>query len=188
MDFPPFGKSDQPHKNWDLNSYARLVTEVLSYFSIKETNVIGHSFGGRVGIVLASQTNTVKRLVLISSAGIKPRRNIFYHIKRLAYYRAKAKGRPLEKYYSADYKAMPDELKGVFSRIVCEDLSEKLKKIFCPVLVFSGNRDKETPMYMAKKINKIIPNSRLVRLNGDHFVFLREKLLIANEIDNFLEG
>ena len=42
--------------------------------------LIGHSFGGRVGILYASR-NRVGKLVLVDAAGVKPRRSLKYYLK-----------------------------------------------------------------------------------------------------------
>ena len=73
VDFPGFGKSDFPPSNFVLDNYKNLIVGILQAENIDNVNVIAHSFGGRVAILLASSTNYVNKLILVDSAGIKPR-------------------------------------------------------------------------------------------------------------------
>ena len=40
-----------------------------------------HSHGGRISIILASKYNIVKKLILIDSAGLIPKRKVSYYVK-----------------------------------------------------------------------------------------------------------
>ena len=54
--------------------YAHLIIHFLRELNIKKPNIIAHSFGGRIAILLNSIYNiNFKNLILIDSAGIKPK-------------------------------------------------------------------------------------------------------------------
>ena len=60
-----------------------------------------------------------------------------------------------------------------FVNVVNQDLTEYFKKISCDTFIFWGDKDASTPLYMAKKLNKIINNSELyIVRNGGHFSYL----------------
>ena len=75
----------------------------------------------------------------------------------------------LDSFGSSDYKQLDDKMKAIFVKVVNEDLKEDAKQITIPTMIVWGKNDKETPVGMGKKFNKIIKNSRLVILNGGHY-------------------
>jgi len=86
MDLPGFGQSDVPPQNWGSFEYAEFVKKFLDNFTIDKIILIGHSFGGRISIILASKYKTlVDKLILIDSAGIIPKRTIKYYTKVYSY-------------------------------------------------------------------------------------------------------
>lgn len=190
LDFPGFNKSDIPNENFCLDDYVKVVRELLQFLKIEKTFVVAHSFGGRVAIKLASSTSTVQKLVLVDSAGLKPRFSLIRYLKIRCYKFLKwlkSKNiikRDLNKFGSEDYKNLPSSMKKVFVRVVNEDLSCYLKNITCPTLLVWGKKDKATPLYMAKKMKRKIKDSGLVVYkNAGHFSYLdnyNEFLLVIN--------
>ena len=87
----------------------------------------------------------------------------------------------LEKYGSADYKALDGVMKETFVKVVNENLYSHFKKIAMPTLILWGEKDKETPLYMAKKLKRIIKNSSLYVIKGTgHFSYLeRPDIFVA---------
>lgn len=194
LDFPGFGNSDLPGADFTLDDYEKIIVEMLEYLHLEKVNVVAHSFGGRVALLLASSTNYVDKLVLVDSAGIKPKFSItkFFRQKRYKFLKFLAKKgiikRDLSNFGSEDYRALPDQLKPIFVRIVSRDLTECLGKIKCPTLIIWGEKDTSTPLYMARKMNKKIADSGLVVFkNAGHFSYLdnHDDFLII--VDNFLK-
>lgn len=71
MDFPGFGGSEQPPESFTLHDYYKIVSQLLEVENLQSVNVVAHSFGGRVAIMLASlKPQKVNKLVLVDSAGI----------------------------------------------------------------------------------------------------------------------
>ena len=54
FDFPGFGESDEPSEPWRPADYARFFCKFMEALGIDEAALIGHSYGGRVIIKLAS--------------------------------------------------------------------------------------------------------------------------------------
>lgn len=171
VDFAGFGNSDEPKKSWTIYDYANSIKALIKHENLNEPIVLGHSFGGRVGIILASEQET-RGLVLIDSAGLKPRRKINYYVSVYKYKIRKKLGLNVEKYGSKDYKTLSLVMRETFVKVVNEYLENLLGKIYCPTIILWGKNDKETPLYMAKKLNKRIKNSAQIVLDGGHFSFL----------------
>ena len=194
LDFPGFGGSDLPDKNWKLDDYVKIIEELLNAEHLKKINIVSHSFGGRVAISFASKhKNLTNKLVLVDSAGIKPKFNLFKSFKILRYkflkklVKAKIIKRDLSGFGSRDYKAMPEELRPVFNKIVNQDLTNNAKQIDSPTLIIWGKDDKDTPMYMAKKLHKCIKDSAIITLEGGHFAYLNNADKFSIIVNEFLK-
>lgn len=171
LDFPGFGKSSIPTPDWGIYEYATCVKVFMSELEINKPIIIGHSFGGRVGIILASE-GLPSKLILVDSAGVKPKFSFNKSLKIFGYKFKKIFGLKRDDCGSADYKALPLEMRSVFVKVVNTHLNKLLEKIKIPTLIIWGESDGETPMYMAKKLNKKIEDSGLAVLkNCGHYCF-----------------
>lgn len=180
VDFPGFGQTPEPKTVYGVADYAKEVEDLIWSLGIGELSVIGHSFGGRVAIALSNRTNVkIKKLVLVDSAGVIPRRGFRYWYKVKKYKRIKKfveDGKlPMERlklYGSKDYQESTAIMKRTFVKVVNEDLLPVAKKVQIPTLLVWGSKDKDTPMYMAKKLHRAINNSQLVVYNAGHYSYL----------------
>ncbi|MBU1628292.1 alpha/beta hydrolase, partial [bacterium] len=72
VDLPGFGLSDIPDLSWDSIDFANVIKNFIEGLDLKDTIIVGHSFGGKIAVLTANRTHgNVKKLVLIDSAGIK---------------------------------------------------------------------------------------------------------------------
>ena len=172
FDFPPFGNSSEPPCDWSLSTYSNMVIACLKSLGIEKASFIGHSFGGRVCIDIASRTDMADRVVLVDAAGLRPKLTLKKLINKFRFRLAKKRGKDTSRFYSPDYKALSENMRAVFSRVVSEDLTGRLKDIKSQTLIIWGKDDKETPMYMARKLHRKISGSGLVVLDGGHFAYL----------------
>ncbi len=186
LSFPPFGLSDMPPSDWNLSDYSALTLSLLDKLSLDKVILIGHSFGGRVALdIAANAPGRTEKLVLVDSAGLKPRRGLIYRLKRLRFRMAKKLGRPTKKFYSPDYLALPESMRGIFGRIVANDQTEDISKIKCPTLVFWGNRDRETPMYMCRRFIKKFGGKAII-LSGGHFAYAEDHIRFVTALGGFV--
>lgn len=185
LDFAGFGQSDQPSGAWTIYDYADCVTTLISALCVNSVTAIGHSFGGRVGIILASK-NIVDSLILIDSAGLKPKRNPLYYARIIIHKVRKKLKIPSSKAGSKDYRSLSVNMRSTFVNVVNSHLDGLLSKIKVPTLILWGNKDKETPLYMAKKLNANIANSSLYVLDGGHFSYIDSYIETCSHMENFL--
>ncbi len=171
LDFAGFGRSDEPSEVYSVAKYADDVLKLLAYLGIENGIFVGHSFGGRVCLELASgYPHIVRKLVLVDSAGIKPRRGIKYCVKVGLHKLLRKMGfKGLSG--SSDFRALSPLMKETFKNVVNYDQTALLCKIQCPTAIFWGRNDGETPAYMAKKLNKGIADSVIFWLDGGHFSY-----------------
>ncbi len=198
LDFPGFGKSKAPGSPYSVSDYVNELKLLLDKFDIEILILVGHSFGGRVAIKFSAlyQFDFMQfGLVLVDSAGIKPRRSIKYYYKVLSYKIrkklakiSKKQADKLKNYGSSDYKALSGVMKETFVKVVNEDLKNYAKKIKCSTLIIWGRQDKDTKLYMAKKLNKLINKSELFVLdNAGHFSFLDQPNEFLILLDTYIK-
>ena len=189
IDLYGFGKTPHPDHPLSIEDYARGVQKVVEETGGGEVILIGHSFGGRIAMRLAARGLGVRSVVLIDSAGVIPRRGLRYYVKITRYKIAKSlRGKPLPK-GSADYEALSGAMKGTFVNIVNEDSLPDARRIKVPTLLIWGSADKETPLYMCKKLQKAIPDSAAIVYEGaGHFCYLERRDAVYRLIKAFAEG
>lgn len=188
VDFPPFGESGKRLSDWNVFTYANMLIALCKKLKIDRFNLVGHSFGGRIAIIVSvlckDETNA---LVLVDSAGVKPKRSVSYYAKVGIYKLKKKLKMDVSKYGSCDYLAQDQNMRKVFNSIVNTHLDEFLPYIKCDCLIVFGQNDKTTPIYMAKRLHKKIKNSQLVILgDAGHFAFVDRKLEFSRILKEFL--
>lgn len=202
VDFPGFGKSEEPGEVWGVEEYTRLIETLAAHEHIENPALAGHSFGGRVGIVYASR-NAVDRMILIDAAGVKPRRKLSYYLKVYSFKASKialrllyGKERSLQKIEerrrkagSADYLAASPVMRMILSKVVNEDLRLLMPAIKAPTLLIWGTADTATPLSDARTMEKLIPDAGLVAIEGaGHYSFLDAPGIFGAAFTNFLKA
>jgi pimeloyl-ACP methyl ester carboxylesterase len=175
-DFPGFGKTEIQKTSWDLNNFVEWLRELTEKLNLKEFFLLGHSFGGRVAIrFLISYPEKVKKLILVSSAGIKQewglKEKIIFQISKIGnaifsknhFLRFKDGARNL--FYRIarikDYSKAKGIMKETMKKIVEEDLLPELSKIQKETLIIWGEKDKIIPLKYAFIFKEKIKNSKL---------------------------
>lgn len=187
LDFPGFGGSDIPPEGWGIEDYALCVDALITALKIRKAVLVGHSFGGRVAILLASK-EWVQSIVLVDAAGLKPRYSLKKAINIMRFKKAKKAGKDVSNFGSPDYLALQPPMKSVFVKVVNTHLDDKLKDINCPVLVIWGKKDRETPPYMARRFKRRIKGSNLIYLKGGHFAYVESQLKFNLILAEFTKG
>lgn len=183
LDLPGFGQSENPPENFTSYDFAQTIAEWLKQQKLSKVILVGHSFGGKVASIIASQyPDQITKLVLIANSGI-------VHLK---FWNKVAKIIPqfLKKYLaslvvSRDYRNA-GKLLPIFKTIVKEDLTNDFKNIKKPTLIIWGKNDSELPVSDGQKVNELIKNSHLEIVEGNHSPFLADPEKIALLINNFI--
>jgi pimeloyl-ACP methyl ester carboxylesterase len=202
LDLPGFGKSDKPEFPFDSKDYSRIVKKFMDLMKIEKTTLIGHSFGGKVSILTAvNYPEKVEKMILIDSAGIRPKRSIKYYLKVYSFKSLKIiykiifgwnrNSDRMEEFYrrfgSADYRNASGVMRKILVKVINEDIRPILSRVSCPTLLIWGAEDKDTPIYMGKIMEKEIPDSGLVILEGaGHYSYLDDYYRFALVLKAFL--
>ncbi len=196
LDLPGFGKSETPSTSYYVQNYCDVVAAFIQKMDLKNVTLIGHSFGGRVGIKLcATQPDLVSRLVLVDSAGFVTKTTKGAALRLFAklvkpVFKPKIMQGLRKKIYkkigSEDYVATP-ELQQTFLNVVREDLSEHMPRIEQQTLLIWGENDQDTPVAFAQKMNQLVPHSELVVIErAGHYSFLDQTDEFLAHLTRFL--
>ncbi len=173
-----------------LSDYLEEVKEYMYKFGIVQPSVVAHSFGARIVIKGASEEKQLfNKLVLTGAAGLKSKPTVKRTLKKLAFNVAKKffSKEKLTRFYSSDYNNLSPIMQKSFIKIVTEHLDDRLEYIENPTLLVFGDKDRETPLYMAKRLNRGIKNSKLLVIKGaGHFCFIDSPIKFNGEVREFL--
>lgn len=185
VDIIGFGKSDLPKEPLYTDDFGNFLKDFIKVLNIENPILIGHSNGGRTILNYAGrQLGKINKIVLIDSAGIKPKRKISYYIKIYTFKiikkllpntkrTKKLREKVLGKFGSTDYKNSPEVLRKTMSNILNEDIRKQLPNIKVPTLLIWGEKDTATPVQDAKIMEKLIPDAGLVIYKeAGHFSYL----------------
>ena len=201
VDFHGFGSSEEPKDVWGVEEYTQVIEELVKIENIENPILLGHSFGGRVGILYSSR-NKVKKLILVDAAGVKPKRSWKYYYRVYTYKLAKriapiVLGKKLAQKFidgmrkrrgSSDYNDASPMMRSILSKVVNEDLQYCMPNISAPTLLVWGEEDTATPMRDAKIMEKLIPNAGLVSFpDCGHYSFLENPVQFAAVLRYFLK-
>ena len=192
FDLPGFGESDEPREAWNVDAFTDFFCKFMEALGIKKAALIGHSYGGRMIIKLASRESIpfeITNIVLIDSAGVLPVRTFRQKVK-IRRYKTLKKIFDIKVVYalfpelvddwrsrqgSEDYKNASPVMRSCLVMAVNEDLTELLPKIKQDTLLIWGDKDTATPIRDAKIMEEKIPNNGLCILEGcGHFSFLEK--------------
>lgn len=194
IDFPAHGLSSRPPEPWGVSEFTECVKAFVEAVDFAPCDVIAHSFGGRVSIMLAAQyPHLVNRMVLTGCAGLRGEKTPEQQKREAAFKKKKAaltalSNLPLmnkvcqgllhalqQKYGSADYNALDDEMKKTFVKVISQDLREYLPAIKASTLLVFGENDTATPLWMGKTLEKEISDAALIVFEkDDHYAYLHQ--------------
>lgn len=194
-DFPGHGKSGKPPVPWGVPDYAENLVKLMKETGFSHCDVIAHSFGCRIATWIAvNHPEMFRKIIFTGAAGIRPKQSEQSRKKSAQYQKMKKiveKSRKIpffntvadlmeeklrQKYGSRDYNALDEEMRKTFVKVINLDLSEQYDKFQQSTLLIWGDADTETPIWMAKEIEKRIPDCGLVILEGgSHFAYLEQR-------------
>lgn len=170
---------------WNMFDYVELIENILSVNSIKSVIIICHSFGFRIAMLLNKKIS-IEKLVVTGGAGLK-KENFFKKIiknNNKTILKCVNFKNFYKKIASNDYLNLSPINKKTFKNIVNFNL-KFASKFTCPMLLFWGNKDSDTPLWIARYI-KNKNTSKLIVANSDHFAYLKENNKFNHEVLKFL--
>lgn len=188
LDLPGFGESNDPAEPFTIFDYAKLCIQYLDYHHLDQVYLFGHSFGGRLGLILGSEyAGRIKKMVLSDSAGIKTQAPLYERFKLKTYQNirdglysigAKSIADSLretynKRYGSTDFQQVTGVMRQTFVNVVNQDLLDHAKRVRVPTILIWGDKDQDTPLWQGKKLEEAIPDAALIIHEGaGHYAYL----------------
>ncbi len=203
-DLPGFGETAPPAFAWSVPDYANFIVAYLDAHQLERVFLFGHSFGGRIGLVLgAEQADRLVKIALADAAGIPARKSGGADMRLKAYkairdslYKLGAKGladnlrgRYNRRYGSADFQAASGILRETFVKVVNQDLRPYAARVKPATLLFWGSQDEDTPLWQGQELEKLIPDAGLIVYEGaGHYSYLERLNETVKTVDYFFRN
>lgn len=203
LDWPGCGQTKEPPIPWTVDDYRSFLEKFIAALDLQELTALGHSHGGRVLIKWAAAgPASLKKLILVDSAGIPPKRSIEWYLRVYAYKAGKsllkipvlgellapAIKKRQEKAGSEDYRNASPRMKQTMSKVLREDLRKDMPHIAVPTLLIWGDRDTATPLEDGRMMEKLIPGSGLAVLKpAGHYAYLDQLPQFLRTVTYFME-
>ncbi len=201
-DFPGFGSSDPPPVPWSVRDYANFVLEFLDQLGLQQVDLGGHSFGSRVSLMLgADSPQRIRKLLLFNAAGLRRPQPLLARMRLKLYQSLRSTLRGLRlttlsdglgqwyhlRYASADYRNAQGVMRPTFVRVVSEDMRPFASRVRPPTLLFWGDQDTDTPLWMGRELEAVIPDAGLIIWQGaGHYSYLDRLTDTARVVTHFL--
>jgi pimeloyl-ACP methyl ester carboxylesterase len=173
LDLPGFGASPLPSKAGGARYYAELVLPALRELAVEPLVLVGHSFGGTVAIVLASEHPELLQSLVLTGAPLirkvtRSKSPLAYRSIRWLHARRVVSNARLEaarqKYGSTDYKRAQGLLREILVASVNESFEPELVSLTVPVILLWGKNDREVPVEVAEQAAQLIPVEHSLRV------------------------
>ena len=203
-DMPGFGLSDEPPVPWCVDDYVDFIIKFLGELKVTKATFLGHSFGGRVIIKFFERDSIpfeVTKIILVDSAGVKPKKTFKQKCKISTYKLGKkilslgivkklfpdALTKFQSKSGSADYKAASPLMRQTMVKVVNEDLTHIFPKVTPSTLLVWGENDTATPVSDAILMEKTMPDAGKVILKGcGHYSFIDDMYTFNRVLASFM--
>ena len=191
IDLPGYGSSSEPTYPWTVSDYVEAIKQLFDKEKISNPILIGHSFGGKIGLLYASKYETNK-LILFGSPFKKETEKLSLKIKILKTLKKVPILNKLENFAkkhtgSRDYRNASIMMRKILVNTVNLDITDEVKKIKCPTLIIWGDLDAEVPIEHAYELEKLIPNAGVINYEGcSHYAYLERLSQTINVINSFL--
>lgn len=179
IDLPGFGNSTC-NIALKTTDYARIVELLMVHINASKDIIMGHSFGGKVALLLDP-----KVLVLVGSAGIKVAKPLKVQMKIALFKVLKVFGlAKLRSFFVADdAKTLSEPMYETFKNVVDEDFSKEFSAYDGKALLCWGESDTATPLSSANEIEKLINDSALDVYDGDHYFFINHAKNVSKRVE-----
>ena len=191
-DLPGFGASSPRLPDYSIRAQAAMVLQMLDSLDVGPVHAVGFSLGGGVALEMHSaDPGRLASLTLLSSVGVQELELLgSYHLNHAVH------GLQLFVVAAAEgllphFGLLDDAFFGrAYARSFYDTDQRPLRGVLAnypgPMLVVHGSRDLLVPATAAMEHHRIVPQSELVMLAGDHFLTFTRPELVAGPILDFL--
>jgi pimeloyl-ACP methyl ester carboxylesterase len=193
LDLPGFGASPLPSSPGGARHYAELILPAVRQLADEPLVLVGHSFGGTVAAIVASEHPEMVASLVITGAPLlrnpsgsrSPRA---YRVVRWLHARRLVSDGQMEearqRYGSSDYRRAQGVLRDVLVASVNESYESELSSLTMPVTLLWGENDHEVPFDVATRAGAMLltPHSLLVLPGVGHLLPLEAPEELTNAV------
>jgi len=174
-DLPGFGATPAPTTAGGTAMYAAVVRDALKELSSEPVVLVGHSFGGRVSVVVASEYPELVRAVVLTGvpllrsstpARVAPSYRVVRWLARHGLLSASRLEAARQRHGSTDYRRAQGVVRDVLVATVNEDYTTNIAKVTAPVELLWGGDDQVVPVNVATRASELFATARLDILSG----------------------
>ena len=173
------GRSAKPPGPYTMEQMAADAAGVTDHLGLRRAHLAGISLGGRIAMALAlDRAERVERLVLVSTS---PRAAGARWLVRAGMMIADLPG------LRGGHRQPRYAMKAQFDATTRFDCTSRLPQIKAPTLIVHGTSDHIAPLATAEQMHELVPDSRLVLIDGGHLApLLTAHQRVVAEISRFL--
>ena len=168
------GKSAPVRLSWHNEDYLDWLDDMLDALQIKETAIVGMSFGGWIALKYAAHRDRVQKLVLTAPGGIVPARSSAL-VRSVVYSMQGQKGAEKMKRMVLGKGAIPEVVSRFFDAVQAHYVprfgsppllnDQEIKAVRAPLMVVCAEKDVFFPAAQAqKRISRLQPGAEMVIL------------------------
>jgi pimeloyl-ACP methyl ester carboxylesterase len=184
-DLPGFGASTHDLPDYSFRAHGKYLIELLDVLGVERAQLVGYSMGG--GVVLSMvdlAPQRVASVVMLSAIGVQEQELTgSYRVNHLLH-GAQLTALWLLKYgfpHFGIFRHVP--LTVEYARNFYDSDQRPLRSILAryrgSMLISHGIRDRNVPLAAALEHHRLVPQSEIVELDGDHFiVFMRPSVFV----------
>lgn len=191
-DLPGFGSSTRVLPDYSSRAHALYVRQLLDRLGIPRAHLLGYSMGGGVALNLTDQApERVASLTLLSAVGVQEMEltgdyyvNHAVHGVQLGALWILHEGTP-------HMGLLDDAMLGVpYARNFYDSdqrpLRAALGRLAAPMLIIHGLDDPQVPIEAAREHWRLVPQSELITLPGNHFLLFSDTAFLGSAIADFV--
>jgi pimeloyl-ACP methyl ester carboxylesterase/membrane protein DedA with SNARE-associated domain len=192
-DLPGFGASTRRIPDYSILAHANYVEQLLDSLGIRRYHVVGFSLGGGVAAHLAHRRpERVASLTLLSSIGVQEYELLGDYLLNHALHGMQLVMLSLLREGFPHFGALDDSFFGVeYARNFYDTDQRPLRGILTqwsgPALIIQGDRDPLVPPEIAIEHGRIMPQSEVHLIPGDHFMTFARADEVAGLIGEFVD-
>ena len=193
LDLPGFGQSSEPKEFFSCYDYVELIHNLLIELKVENPIIVGHSFGGKLGLIYASKYQVYK-LVCLASPFCKEISKVTMKAKVLKFMKKVPVVNKLEEFAkkhmgSEDYRNSSGVMRNILVGHVNLDIIEDVKKIKCPTLLIWGTEDEAVSIERGYELESLIKDAGIVVYEGcTHYAYLERLGQTINVLKSFFGG
>lgn len=192
-DLPGFGGSTARIPDYSIRAHAAMTLQLLDSLGIERVHVVGFSLGGGVALeMVRADAARAASLTLLSAIGVQEHELLGeYHLNHaihgLQLFAVWALGELVPHFGHFDRAFLSHSYARNFYDTDQRPLRGILQGYPGPMLIVHGREDPLVPAAAAREHHRIVPQSELVMLEGNHFMTFLEAERIAPPVAAFLD-